>query len=239
MRAWTQWLIFLSVTISVTQSQALTNVSTLGFELTIECCDVLHEMHRFLVAKPIDIMSTETCCQHTRQCLSCNLIRMFVKHSRLLLDPHNKLPENGVRTTDTALVFSLLPAQLDIMSMTLFAFLGRSTAVDERMRDATRWINYDTQNDKLYLEDSACEINRDVYTTLLLFSILLLIFFIGVQVENDIQAHMIAENTRVETDNGPTDHRLAPATAVVKGAGHCASDTCSWCSGTWAGCRSQ
>jgi hypothetical protein len=123
---------------------------------------------------------------------------MFVKHSRLLLDPHNKLPENGVRTTDTALVFSLSPTQLDILSMSLFAFLGRSTAVDMSMSDATKWISYDIQNDKFYLEDSACEINRDIYTTLLLFSILLLIFFIGVQVQNDIQQHEISEHEKVE-----------------------------------------
>jgi hypothetical protein len=51
------------------------------------------------------------------------------------------------------------------------------------------------QNDKFYLEDSACEINRDVYTTLLLFSIFLLVFFIGVQVQNDTQQHEISEQT--------------------------------------------
>ena len=186
------------VSLSVTESQPLTNVSTLGFELTVECCDVLHEMHRYLVDKPSDRMTTESCHRHTRQCLSYNLIRMFIKHSRLLLDPHNKLPENGVRTTDTALVFSLSPAQLDILPMSIFAFLGRSMAVDVSMSDATKWISYDTQNDKFYLEDSACEINRDIYTTLLLFSILLLIFFIGVQVQNDMHQPEITEHERTE-----------------------------------------
>ena len=188
------------VSLSVTESQPLTNASTLGFELTVECCDVLHEMHRFLVDKPTDRMTTEACRRQTRQCLSYNLIRMFVKHSRLLLDPHNKLPENGVRTTDTALVFSLSPTHLDIMSMSQFAFLGRSMAVDMSMSDATKWISYDIHNDKFYIEDSACEINRDIYTTLLLFSILLLVFFIGVQVQNDMQQHELSEPVRVEAE---------------------------------------
>ena len=97
--------------------------------------------------------------------------------------------------------------------MSLFAFLGRSMAVDMSMSDATKWISHDIQNDKFYLEDSACEINRDIYTTLLLFSILLLIFFIGVQVQNDIQQHEISEHERVEA--GQCSAVARPGTTVT------------------------
>lgn len=151
----------------------------------IECCDLLQQIHRFFVDKPTDRISLDTCRQSPRECLSYNLIKTFVRHTRQMLDPQLKLPDNGVTMTDSSLLFALSNQTLDVASMSIFAFMGRSVATDASMHDATKWMSYDIHNDKFYLEDSACEINRDIYTTLLLASIVILVFFIGVQVQRD------------------------------------------------------
>jgi hypothetical protein len=160
-------------------------VATRGIVLEVECCDVLQAIHTFLVDKPTDRISLDACRRSARGCLSYNLIKTFVKHTRSMLDPQQKLPDSGVATSDNSLVFSLSNETLDVVSMTVFAFMGRSIATDSSMSEATRWVSYDIHRDEFYLEDSACEINRDVYTTLLLASIVILVFFIAVQVQRD------------------------------------------------------
>lgn len=151
----------------------------------LECCDVLQQIHKFFVDKPTDRISLEACRQHPRECQSYTLMKTFVRHTRLMLDPQRKLLDNGVTTTDSSMLFTLSNHTLDVASMSIFAFMGRSVATDASMLDATKWMSYDMHNDKFYLEDSACELNRDVYTTLLLASIVILVFFIGVQVQRD------------------------------------------------------
>jgi hypothetical protein len=153
--------------------------------LEVECCDLLQAIHKFLVDKPSDRVSLESCRRNGRGCLSYNLIKTFVRHTRSMLDPQQKLADGGVATTDSSLVFSLSNETLDVASMTIFAFMGRSVATDSSMSDVKRWVSYDIRRDELYMQDSACEINRDVYTTLLLASIVILVFFIGVQVRRD------------------------------------------------------
>lgn len=44
------------------------------------------------------------------------------------------------------------------------------------------WLSYDTKHNKIVFEDSTCDYNKNVYTGLVLSSIVLLMFFIAVQV---------------------------------------------------------
>jgi len=150
----------------------------------VECCYLLQAMHGFMVDKPSDRVSLDSC-RRNQGCLSYNMIQTFVRHTRSILDPHQKLAGGGVTTTDKSLVFSLSNETLDVVSMTIFAFMGRSVATDSSMSDVTKWLSYDIRKDEFFLQDSACEINKDVYTTLLLASIVILVFFIAVQVRRD------------------------------------------------------
>jgi hypothetical protein len=48
------------------------------------------------------------------------------------------------------------------------------------------WLSYDKTHERIVFEDSTCDYNRNVYTLLVLSSIVLLMFFVGVQVvKND------------------------------------------------------
>jgi hypothetical protein len=169
----------------VLPSCALSGPAPDAIVVEVECCYLLQAMHRFLVDKPSDRVSLDSCRRNGRGCLSYNMIKTFVRHTRSMLDPQQKLAGGGVTTTDNSLVFSLSNETLDVVSMTIFAFMGRSVATDSSMSDVTKWVSYDIRRDEFFLQDSACEINRDVYTTLLLASIVILVFFIGVQVRRD------------------------------------------------------
>jgi hypothetical protein len=169
----------------VLPSCALSGPAPDAIVVEVECCYLLQAMHRFLVDKPSDRVSLDSCRRNGRGCLSYNMIKTFVRHTRSMLDPQQKLAGGGVTTTDNSLVFSLSNETLDVVSMTIFAFMGRSVATDSSMSDVTKWVSYDIRRDEFFLQDSACEINKDVYTTLLLASIVILVFFIGVQVRRD------------------------------------------------------
>ena len=185
-------VLLLCLCMCVVHSDAQHN-STHGFSIVVECCDVLEHIHRLVVDKPTDRITSKTCRQDTKACLDYNLIKSFVKQTRLMLDPHNKLSEGGVTSTESALVFELQKEALAVTSVSIFAFMGRSLATDGSSSENTKWITYDVHKDKFFLQDTACEINRDVYTALLLASITLLVFFIGVQVQRDACAKDIAD----------------------------------------------
>jgi hypothetical protein len=44
------------------------------------------------------------------------------------------------------------------------------------------WVKYDSKQNRVRFEDSSCDFNKNVYATLVLSSIILLMFFIAVQV---------------------------------------------------------
>jgi hypothetical protein len=178
-----------------------------GFSVSVECCDVLQHIHKYLVDKPTDRISTETCRKNTKECVSYNLIKTFVKHTKVMLDPYNKQSPSRVEVKDGSLVFVLSNETMDVVSMSIFAFMGRSVATDASMKSVTKWVSYDVQKDKFYMEDTVCEINKDVYTTLLLTSIILLIFFIDIQVQRD-EARKYQDNFQIVNDTDVTAHLL-------------------------------
>jgi hypothetical protein len=44
------------------------------------------------------------------------------------------------------------------------------------------WLSYDAKLNKIRFEESECELNRNVYTTLILASLVLLMFFVAISV---------------------------------------------------------
>jgi len=103
-----------------------------------------------------------------------------------------------------------MPVNADITPLLVFAFFGRSVSpADEK--DLDMWLSYDTKLNKIRFEDSTCDLNRNVYTTLILASLVLLMFFIAVQVvaETDITG-------AVTTNPVATEHSTAamPAKAT-------------------------
>ncbi len=79
-----------------------------------------------------------------------------------------------------------MPSNHDLEDLFVFAFLGGAASPAEST-EVDLWLSYDTKHERIVFEDSTCDYNRNVYTLLVLSSIVLLMFFIGVQVRKETQ----------------------------------------------------
>jgi hypothetical protein len=114
------------------------------------------------------------CTQGDERCTSLRLVQLFMQHTSTTLNQQQAL----VRGSD--LVFHV-PTDVALAPLLVFAFFGRSVSPADET-DMDMWLSYDTKLNKIRFEDSTCDLNRNVYTTLVLASLVLLMFFIAVQV---------------------------------------------------------
>jgi hypothetical protein len=78
-----------------------------------------------------------------------------------------------------------IPSNRDLEDLFVFSFFGRAASPAEST-EVDLWLSYDKTHERIVFEDSTCDYNRNVYTLLVLSSIVLLMFFVGVQVvKND------------------------------------------------------
>jgi hypothetical protein len=87
------------------------------------------------------------------------------------------LLKNNSKNMDAASVFGLMA----------WVFLGRIVSSREQSNKQTVFLQYDHRN-KLLMHRDSCEINKSLYSAMILASVTLLIFFISMMV-NDSDAH--------------------------------------------------
>jgi len=165
----------------------------------VDCCEVVKTLYKYMSVDDKFL----PCTQGDQRCVSLRLVQLFIQHTSTTL---RGVPV-GIQGSD--LVF-YMPVNADITPLLVFAFFGRSVSpADEK--DLDMWLSYDTKLNKIRFEDSTCDLNRNVYTTLILASLVLLMFFIAVQVvaETDITG-------AVTTNPVATEHSTAamPAKAT-------------------------
>lgn len=149
-------------------------------QVGLACCDVLALLYtHMVVGDKLDMAD----CQ--RSCAADPLMRAFVNHTRVLLDPARARADGGVALAPPGqYVLSVGADAAAWADLLVFSFLGRSVAPGDGQR-GPYGLRYDPRGRTVTLEDSACEFHKGVYTFLVLCSVLLLMFFIGVQVVRD------------------------------------------------------
>lgn len=153
--------------------------------LGVPCCVVLNLLYDHMVAG--DRLPADQCQQ---TCAASPLVHLFVNQTRLMLDPGRALAQGGVSVAPglapgdgPRLLFEVDAARADFASLCVFAFFGRSVAPRAEEPDSPWWLTY--VDGRVALRESAGEFNKGVYTFLVLASVVLLIFFIAVQVKRD------------------------------------------------------
>jgi hypothetical protein len=68
------------------------------------------------------------------------------------------------------------------LDLLVFSFLGLSVATQQGLFDEHLSLEYDSIMDKLTVRDSACAVNKTVYSTIVMASIALIVFFIVMQI---------------------------------------------------------
>ena len=189
---------------------ALAPASAQSTQLTMDCCDVLNQLYTYLAV--VD-SGRYSCSPPDTRCPSVKLVQLFLNHTRATVPGATAHAEGG------NLVFSM-PSSAGLGKLLVFAFFGRCASRADSS-DMELWLSYDTKHNKIVFEDSACDYNKNVYTGLVLSSIVLLMFFIAVQVlKNEEAANttntMQAKITDLEAKVAATREPV-PGTALFRG----------------------
>jgi hypothetical protein len=137
---------------------------------SMDCCAVLSELYRYMAVVEGDRYK---CVSPDASCPSLKLIRLFMNYTAST--GHGV----SVQAQGSNLIVSMPNNAME--RLLVFAFFGRSASPTDST-DVELWLSYDTKNNVIVFEDSTCDYNNNVYTLLVLSSIVLLMFFIGVQV---------------------------------------------------------
>lgn len=137
------------------------------------CCDVLTELHKFVRERDENDCSTDA------NCNSLPIMLEFVKQTNSLLE------SNSVQVNGSHLMFSIPTENEHLYKLLVYSFLGRILH-EEQSKSAdyntNKWMMFDSNTRTFQFQQSMCDFNKTIYTTLVLASISLLMFFIGVQV---------------------------------------------------------
>ena len=107
-------------------------------------------------------------------CVSVKLVQQFINHTKAVVHC------SSMHTQGSDIVLSM-QSNHNLEDLFVFAFFGRIASPAEST-EVDLWLSYDTKHELIVFEDSTCDYNRNVYKLLVLSSIILLMFFIGVQV---------------------------------------------------------
>lgn len=141
--------------------------------LTLDCCTVLNKLYAYM-----KVTDGYKCTGPDTGCASVKLVQQFVSHTKTAVH------DSGMRTNGSDIVLSI-PSNRNLEDLFVFAFFGRAASPAEST-EVDLWLSYDKTHERIVFEDSTCDYNRNVYTLLLMSSIVLLMFFVGVQVvKND------------------------------------------------------
>jgi len=189
------------------------NLNSTQVELVVDCCSVLQQIYTFMVVE-----DEYKACQ-PEHCSSLKLMALFLHHTNTILQTESVLAGSpygsslaGVRAQGSDLVFSVPTNGMHVARLMVFTFFGRSVSPAENT-DMQLWVKYDPKQNRVRFEDSSCDFNKNVYTTLVLSSIILLMFFIAVQVvAAEAAKRKLEEDAKNQTGPAATVGFVSPPT---------------------------
>lgn len=164
---------------------------------SVDCCAVLNELYRYMAVVEGDRYK---CVSPDARCPSLKLVRLFMNYTA------STAPGVSVQAQGPKLSVSM--PQSSVERLLVFAFFGRSASPSDST-DVEVWLSYDAKHDMIVFEDSTCDYNKNVYTLLVLSSIVLLMFFIGVQVVKNEETDRKCKKMDTELKEAQSAHALS------------------------------
>lgn len=172
----------------------------------IDCCQMLCVLKSYTVQSTgdkCDLQSLQSCLGH--ECLTLQVVQLFINHTRSMLDSSSSFGSSNtesVRVTGTHIEIKSSVLLHDTRKMLVLALLGRASLPSALLEEHMS-IEYNDALDVLSLRNSHCSTDKTIYSTIVIASISLLVFFIATQV--------VESETRKQTET-----RSAPfADAIV------------------------
>ena len=169
-------------------------------KVSIRCCDLLEKLGKYTIHASGDQVPIDLCKKKEEKCVTLNLIQLFLKQKNAFLKNSNT--GTAVQTSNTEIVIDnniILDNALDLL---VFSFLGLSVATQQGLFDQHMSLEYDSILDKLTVRDSACLVNKTVYSTIVMASIALVVFFIVMQIIEEQKTEHLKIEVRENVDSG-------------------------------------
>lgn len=182
----------------------------------VGCCQVWEQLNAYVVEKTGSQLAVSKCDQHQEACVDITLIKKFIAESNAVLPRSIQLADNG---RDYVLNVSSAQDPAVFVNLFVWAFLGRTVSNPAINHEGLehRYLEYNIQNDELNVRTPSCEFNKAVYTAMVLVSVSLLMFLIGMQI---VDRH---HTSKAKTD--PTDNSNANNPVTLHVHGHSTSVT--------------
>lgn len=182
-------MILLLVSYAVAQEANTTEL------FSIQCCEMLKVLTIFMVPSTGDKVEESK----QNECCTLKLVQLFVNHTKSMLHLTDSVTSVANQHVETVRI-SKLKTHIEIIRSVLsdnaqevlvFAFLGRAVAIEPGLRDEYMSLEYNILSDTLSVRDSACSIDKTIYSTMVVASIALLVFFIATQVVETEKRHSL------------------------------------------------
>ena len=153
-----------------------------------DCCDIWAALQQFTVEKTGSQIALAHCKQQVR-CSDLKLVEVFVQQSRVLLSPaavqYVDAHRIQINLTDTK------PQKL--LNLLALAFVGRQISVSDIDVGSQVQLIYDIQTDRFNVNRPACQYSKGIYNSMVLASVVLLIFFIAMQIIEQAKSQQTQE----------------------------------------------
>lgn len=168
-----------------------------------DCCDIWAALQQFTVEKTGSQIALAHCKQQVR-CSDLKLVEVFVQQSRVLLSPtavqYVDAHRIQVNLTDTK------PQQL--LNLLALAFVGRQISVSDIDVGSQVQLVYDIQTDRFSVNRPACQYSKGIYNSMVLASVVLLIFFIAMQIIEQAKTREQQQQKQAPHAPPPQNHKL-------------------------------
>lgn len=152
--------------------------------LSIDCCDIVNKLTFYAVEDSGD----KGCVSD--ECLRLQVVQLFVRHTRSMLSPSTVIDDSTVQTNATHILINNESLQKHSDTLLVLALLGTASLPDDLKQQRVA-LKYDKALDIYSVNNSHCTTDKTVYSTIILASITILIFFVACQVvEHENQKHL-------------------------------------------------
>jgi len=182
-------------TTNVSMSNCVQSSETTTDFVSITCCDMLQTLTSYTVQSTGD--SVGSGCQND-ECLKLQIVKLFMNHTKSLLGGAAGM------VIDTPYI-NVSREALKVHSKTILvlALLGQAS-LPEKLRDEHISLKYNQALDVLQVKDSTCTTDKTIYSTIIIASIALLLFFIATNIiESEQRMHSTQQKTENATDFKP------------------------------------
>lgn len=166
-------LSLLGCLLPITAMNINSNVPCVGhISWSVDCCSLWEELNEFTIEKTGSQLGG--CSEQNIHCRDMKIIHKFISHMQVIVGKHN------IKLTDNYLNITLAcDIQNNAVQLLALSVIGRVISIDDH---APIQLVYDTQYDTLTINRPTCEYSKSIYNSIVLASVVLLIFFIGMQV---------------------------------------------------------